>query len=346
MVRVDERLSRKISRIGLIGAMLVVFIHSYMSHVESENIGVFASLTQEFLSQGVARIAVPFFFIVSGFFLYRDFEFSLSWFSRKLRSRFWSLGLPYVLWGLIGLAFTMASAMVARSYNCEAIQWASPMWWARVFGVVQKPLYCGQLWFVHMLLEWLALAPLVGWAVKKVGYALPAVSFVVMCIPALENPWVNALMYISLGACLTQRPMCLPDVTKSVALLMLVLWIGMLGYRAYMVTVHADIFSEQFIRVTIVVGLAAVWLCYDLVEPCINSRWLDMITGSSFFIYCSHMIFLALFRSPLRRFPVWECDILRYALPPLLAIISAVVAWIILGRIAPKVRAIMCGGRG
>ena len=345
-VRVDERLSRKISRIGLMGAMLVVFIHSYLAHGALEHIDVIASLTQEFLSHGIARIAVPFFFIVSGFFLYRDFEFSRSWFFRKLHSRFWSLGVPYVLWGLIGFAFAVASTKISHAHNCELMDWASPMWWVKVLGVVEKPFYCGQLWFVHMLLEWLVLAPIVGWTVWKIGYVVPAISFALMCIPGLENPWLNALMYISFGACLALHPMRLSGIMKRSALLLLVLWIGMIGYRAYMVTVCSDVFSEQFIRVTIVVGLSAVWLCYDFVVPRAGRCRIDMITGSSFFIYCTHMIFLAIFRSTLRRCCVWNCDMLRFLLPPLLSIVAAVTAWIALGRIAPKVRDILCGGRG
>ena len=109
-VKISERTSRKIARLGVVCAMLVVFIHSYLAHAPDAPFNPVASFVQEMLSQGVSRIAVPFFFMVSGFFLYRDYEFTFAWFRKKLVSRFWSLGIPYVLWALIGLAFAAVTA--------------------------------------------------------------------------------------------------------------------------------------------------------------------------------------------------------------------------------------------
>lgn len=351
MQEINERVSKKIARMGIACAMLVVFIHSYLAHAPNEPFNPVASFVQEMVSQGIARIAVPFFFVVSGIFLYRDFEFTFTWFRKKLVSRFWSLGVPYILWALIGLAFAIVTSMFARKVSFETFQWSSPMWWIRMLGVIEKPLYLGQLWFVHMLLEWLCLAPIVGALVKKFRFVVPAVCFVVMSIPSIANPWTNALMYISFGACVSQSGATLsncvfaPCALQRLAVPLGVAWLGMLAFRACCVTAWGWTFPEQYILISIVVGIPAIWLGYDLLERRISMDWVDGIVGASFFVYCSHNIFLVLFRSPLRRLPIWDCDLIRYVLPPFLSIVSAILTWWLLGMWLPRFRRLLCGGR-
>lgn len=344
--KIPDRLSRKISRIGVACAMLVVFIHSYLAHAPDEPFNPVASFAQEFLSQGIARVAVPFFFAVSGFFLYRDYEFTFAWFRRKLASRFWSLGVPYVLWALIGLVFAVVTSMFARKVGFEAFQWSSPMWWIRTLGVIEKPLYLGQLWFVHMLMEWLCLAPLVGLAVRKFKFAVPAACFVIMCIPSLANPWTNALMYISLGASIGMHENTGLRVPFLVSVVFAVTGFLFFAAKALLVALNCGPLPHWHLFVAAVLGLPAVWFGYDLIEERIPLGWLDGFAGSAFFIYCSHNIFLAIFRSPLRRLSIWEFDILRYMLPPVLSICVAILTWSLLGRTAPRLRDILCGGRG
>ena len=323
----------------------VVFIHSYLVHGADEPFNPIASFVQEFLSEGCARIAVPYFFTVSGFFLYRDYEFTLAWFKRKLASRLWSLGIPYVLWAMIGLAFAVVTSMFARKVSFESFQWLSPMWWIRTFGIVEKPLYLGQLWFVHTLLEWLCLAPFVGLLVKKFRFVVPVVCFAVMCIPQIANPWTNALMYISLGACFSLGSSHLRQPSRMQAILLVAAWLGMIAVRAYCVTEHIGSFSAQYNLASILLGLVAVWFGYDLMERRVRLDRLDAITGSAFFIYCSHNIFLAIFRSPLRRTSLWEYDILRYLVPPVLSIVAALMVWKIIMMIQPRFMKLISGGR-
>ena len=344
-VNISERTSRKIARLGVVCAMLVVFIHSYLAHAPDEPFNPVASFVQEMLSQGIARVAVPFFFVVSGFFLYRDYEFTFAWYKRKLASRFWSLGVPYIIWALIGLAFAAVTSMFARKVSFEAFQWSSPMWWIRMLGVIEKPLYLGQLWFVHMLLEWLCLAPIVGLFVNKFRFAVPAVCFVAMCIPSIANPWTNALMFISLGACLAMSGGLEAKATRPLAVTIVVIVFAFLAAKAAFVAAKCVMLPQWYLFATAVIGLPAAWFGYDLIEERVPLKWMDGIVGASFFIYCSHNIFLALFRSPLRRLPIWNYDLIRYALPPVLSIVAAILTWRLVGMCLPRFRRLLCGGR-
>lgn len=65
MKKMDKKTSYKISYLGLICACLVVMIHVPIPTEKYTS----AWFMSEILSYGVCLIAVPFFFIVSGFFL-------------------------------------------------------------------------------------------------------------------------------------------------------------------------------------------------------------------------------------------------------------------------------------
>lgn len=94
---------KKLSSYSAILAILVVLIHT-------ENIGLYPSLSdgssfssfvnkfEWLISKNIASVAVPSFFMISGILFYRDFKISL--YPKKLKSRFFSLILPFLLWNL------------------------------------------------------------------------------------------------------------------------------------------------------------------------------------------------------------------------------------------------------
>lgn len=363
---ISIELSRKISRIGVGCAMLVVFIHSYLVTGPGESMEPIAAFVQEFVSQGLTRIAVPFFFIVSGFFLYRDFELSGRWYLRKIKSRFFSLVIPYVLWGLISLFFAVVTSLIARKTYFAAFEWSSLLWWCRVFGLTDKPLYCGQLWFVHKILEWLLVAPLIGYLVTRIRFWLPVLCFAFLCLPLSYKYWVEPLMYITLGACIAQSGVSMSACPNAMKLgsafrrfrifviLLAVAWLCLIAIRSvlalnspcpYRWSAHLFGYSVPFMHLINFTGLAAVWGGYELIAGAKWWSFIDKFTGASFFIYCTHMMFLALIRSPFRRVSLWEVDVLRYLVPPILAILFAIVSWKWFCRVSPALQKLLCGGR-
>lgn len=87
--------------------VLVVFLHSYnlgYSDFEASGNTVINLnyLTQNFISQGIARIAVPLFFFISGVLYYYRFDLKLITYANKTNKRLKTLLMPYVLWSIIG----------------------------------------------------------------------------------------------------------------------------------------------------------------------------------------------------------------------------------------------------
>ena len=59
---------------------------------------LWASVVQTFFRQGIGCTAVPLFFAIAGFLFFHRFEPRFSQFAEKLRRRFHSLVLPYLIW--------------------------------------------------------------------------------------------------------------------------------------------------------------------------------------------------------------------------------------------------------
>lgn len=68
----------------------VVFLHTYGTKanlsngvVEAANTGYWVDFCQNLVSQGIARTAVPLFFLLSGYFFFLGFTFSIENYKKK-----------------------------------------------------------------------------------------------------------------------------------------------------------------------------------------------------------------------------------------------------------------------
>ena len=89
MVQVTKGLSRKIANMSFICAILVVSVH-----VQRPLDSPFIS---HWIADGISGIAIPFFFITSGFFLVGHVDQGGGWWKRAVGRRFWTLMVPFLL---------------------------------------------------------------------------------------------------------------------------------------------------------------------------------------------------------------------------------------------------------
>ena len=93
MYKIDARLSADLRNLMCVCTVLILFYHlpSAIRHIDH------CVLKQAvfWLKSNVACLAVPLFFAQSGFLLAQRVEQD-GWYGRALRSRFWSLVIPYI----------------------------------------------------------------------------------------------------------------------------------------------------------------------------------------------------------------------------------------------------------
>ena len=97
----DALTSRVVSflRFPLIVAVIFIHCNLLVKHPELETMPVFYFLV--YITMKLVCIAVPLFFFISGFLFFKEGLFDFTLYSKKLKSRFRTVLIPYLLWNII-----------------------------------------------------------------------------------------------------------------------------------------------------------------------------------------------------------------------------------------------------
>ena len=333
MQAITTELSKKISRLSLVASILVVILHCYSKEYAAENTGSFGWWLQETLSHGIAYIAVPFFFIVFGFFLFN----SRKSYGEKIVGRVKSLLLPYVLWSLIALGLTFFVTRFAR-VQIYTFEWTSIKWWLEILGVTCEPKFAFHLWFVKSIFIATILSPLLSWLLTEFKIFVPIVAMLIfLFVRSLPYSFTCALVFVSLGAYFSLYP------TKGP--IRLSLWQNLVVGLLWLAMLFASWSFPCLSNLAKITGLVFFWFIYDNLLPYFKFN-LPNISVSSFFIYCAHFPLLPYVKLPLSKLPfIADHFMIIYILTPIILISMLIFMEYILTRIAPKVCATLKGGR-
>lgn len=296
--------SNKIANMGFVCTLLVVAIH--VRHVPQAHDG--APMAFYFIVRHIfGSIAVPFFFIVSGYFLARRAEGD-GWWKRAVAQRLRTLGLPLFIWCLIPfLLFSVIWTAGEPGGICSRIPFR-PSSLAAGFGLnlFTNPEANRPLWYLRMLLLLVTASPcLIGLIEKTRGWIL--LFFCACCWTfnpgTLDFPdfwlsvrwqifWVfgisvEGLLYFSVGLYLGRYPVGLSRRVGLVA--------GSLGLLVGFVGMYLrlkDIVGWSYcVTVSIPLVMALVWT----VMPC--SAWNRNLIGNAFAIYVIHPLVIRSFHA-------------------------------------------------
>ena len=273
--------------------VLVTFAHSY-GKVEM-GFSLLASdwNTYEFLklfvSQTLVKVAVPVFFIMSGYLFFANVDkWDVVTYKKKVLRRIKTLLLPYLIWNLL-----MTVKLKTFSMNMFWAYWEPAGIQIDWFGheqVLTAPANM-PLWFLRDLMVVSLLTPIIYLLVRRLGYWLMAVLTVLyllgVCafIPGLS---AYAVFFFTLGAFLSIRKMDLVENLKQFE------WPAY-GFSAIlgvsmMITYSTPVFSSLMLcfRLT---GAIAVFCLATRILSSTNRRLLSLVCDSAYFIYLAHYIF-------------------------------------------------------
>ena len=115
--------SQKMRRIGFIASAMVVFLHSYSKALSSARDGSVAWWIQDLVSQGICRVAVPYFFVVFGFWLVKGLPLKgrslVSWWRCSVGSRTKTLLIPYFVWSFVSMVGLYLLTRFATTQICS-----------------------------------------------------------------------------------------------------------------------------------------------------------------------------------------------------------------------------------
>lgn len=309
--RLTNEASNKIANMSFVCALFVVFIH--LSNVPT-CVGSSAWKVWYFVRMICATIGVPYFFVVSGYFLSRHCDES-DWYQRSIKSRISSLIIPFLVWNVATLLY----GRVLCPLLCELIKGKSLWQPLTLKGLMTSfglnPFIGpadGPLWYVRALCIFVLISPVIVKVVRKMGFwVLPLLfGFYLLVNPGhvdFDGFWVSAkwrsfwrfgfsvegLFYFTLGVCLNYNKV---TVKKKIALCLGVVGI-LLGIVRMSLKANGCCDCGYLVPFTIPFVMLGLWT----VMP--TKRWSMWLVASSFAIYVSHTLVLSVLGLVVKNLP-------------------------------------------
>lgn len=163
MSRIDTVTSQKMTNASLFAMAMVVAIHTAGRSIESIDKGSILWWIESLGHYGAFRLAVPFFFVCSGYFLAGHMEES-GWWKRECVKRIKSLLVPYVFWSICYALLPLAVFFFANLIHGRIAFWEQACglrFWINALGL--NPFAWPRLtplWYVRCLIVLVVASPL------------------------------------------------------------------------------------------------------------------------------------------------------------------------------------------
>jgi hypothetical protein len=256
----NSYLSEKIRNLSFIAILLIVILHGYnLPSNFDEN-----SLTykiENIIHNGFTRIAVPLFFIISGYLLFiNNNKFSLVIYLDKIKKRFKSLVIPFLFNSGIYAFFLLGLYLLGYSFGEIKFDSIKDFFYVLII----KPIPF-QLWFIRDLFIIILFSPIIYFFIKRLNYLCLAIFFVIwlynyQCFKIIDN---ETVFFFSLGSFLAINKFNFVLKRNKNKLMLYTLF----GFWFIFLTLRfVDVFfiSELFLyRIAQLIGIVFIWLLYD-----------------------------------------------------------------------------------
>ena len=363
----DHNISLRISILRFPLITGIVFIHAAGTTIKFAdntaavpNVNFLVLWVQCLLSDILASISVPFFFLISGFLYFTNYNFTWKYTQKKLKTRIKTLLIPYLIWN---------AAALLIYFILQSIPAFSPFFSGHTKNIINYTSYdylnafiafhksanspvVYPLWFVRDLLFFVIVAPIFWFMAERAMIAGLTICFVWwLCFNDLifANISSDGLFFFFLGSLIALRRINLK-------------WIDTFGKQISLIyiflTAIAGIFlvehHEYVLRVNkilIIPGILSSWFCAGLLlKKRRIKEFLLRLAGSTFIVFAAHEPFLlGGIRKILYRYipPSNSCELLSYYFAaPLMTIMILVALNEILISYFPTLHSILTGHRG
>lgn len=339
----------------------VVFIHSYSSTVGlsggvigggvSQN-SIIYDFVKDIISEGIARIAVPLFFLLSGYLFFIGFKWSKENYLIKLKARINTLLIPFLFWNittliLLILAQTIPATQIFFSgENPLLVTYNSFDYLNAIIGLNRYPI-AYQFWFIRDLMILTLLVPLINVINRVRPYIF--LSIVLICwligVWPIYAPSSVSLLFFSVGAYWASIGKSLFAFDK--------LGFKLLTFYFSIVVVDVltigDSFNACFHKITIMFGvLAALFLSKLVIDiPRLKSLMLRL-SGASFFVFAIHEPLLTILKKMAYQILLPQKSSIiffLYFFIPIITILTSLLIYRCFSFLMPNFTRIVTGGR-
>ena len=350
-MRINRDISQGLMIANLIATVLIIAIHyGSKAYIQYTDIRRWNYIFQEFFLNGIARIAVPFFVLISGFFLAQKIK-SNHKYTDILLNKAQTLLLPYLI---ASLMIFLVSTLIKWVTQHDSYQPITLGYFIK--GVILQPI-SSQFWFLRDLIILTTLSPFL--LAAKTTYIIP-IAFLVGALwvidyqpfPVLEGWYllnIETLFFFILGGLLSERKVLLEFIINTSIknkVVVLFLWLVIVGYRVH-IDPRLDVWyvkeytpiSITLYKIAIVLGIVSL-LQFSIYLS--SNKLLIYLSGLAFFAYLFHFVPLSYFRHITNRLVEYEYSF--YINFPI-ALITVFLMAHLIATFLPRIFALLTGGR-
>lgn len=358
-MKIHEELRERIDFIRFPLIVGVVFIHANIISVNfaGSSAGIsemsfVSTLITDYLSNVLFRLAVPMFFITSGYLFFYTYQHSWLGYTDKVRSRIKTLLIPLFFWNILWLCAIALAEIIPFTVvffsgnNTFIVNYKVFDYLNAIFGLDQLPI-AGQFWFIRDLFIMVLFAPIIYILVRWIPYiVLPALIFCwYMYIWPITIPTIPAVTFFVLGAFLGVKKFdfCLLDKFGKY-LLPLYLILSVID-----VLTKGEAYNNIIHNAGLLVGINIVFYTAKYMKrwPLLN-KTVVWATPATFFVFAFHEPFQLIVRKILYKVlnPSTDLSILiLYFAIPILVIAIGLGLYVLLKRFTPGLVKVIAGGR-
>lgn len=198
MIEIDKRLSLKLSAASFVCMCMIVGIHVPCRFVTGTCLWYVVTIVKTLF-----HVAVPLFFVISGFLLAGHFGEN-QWWGREVRKRFGSLLIPYVIWNFVYFAISFVPHSADLGFKSrETWGWGGAILGLDPFDWPALP----YLWYVRCLLGYVVCAPIfLGCCRRRIGLLVIAFEWLAYAVVLMlcknewnEINWIHGAFFFSVG---------------------------------------------------------------------------------------------------------------------------------------------------
>lgn len=269
----------------------------------------------------IASLAVPCFFVMSGYLLFHNIEtLSFDIYISKIRKRIKTLVVPYIIWNILAVIYL---------YITQNIE---PKTWQSVFlAPANFP-----LWFMRDLIVMIFLFPLFYWVIKLLGgYAIFILGALYLgnIIFHVGICYFSSIFFFAVG-CYWGNKQILPIRAKSLSIYLLV-YLACLGIDFIL---YGSKLGQYWNRLYLIVGVFIVFsVCYNIMLKQ-TIKIIPFLSSASFFIYLAHKLGFTYISKIIFTFlpPDYYVRTLQFLIAPCITVILCLGVYYLIKKNIPK----------
>jgi len=292
--------------------------------IENDPISWISIFFQLLISEQITRLCVPLFFVISGYFFFKNYDGSIQAYYIKLKSRFKTILIPYLFWCLFWFAI----------YNLfSQFQHLDSFPLALIDALVNPIPF--QLWFLKDLMALVFFSPLVYFLITKIKqhYLFIALLMVYLLDFSIRSH-IDSIVFFLLGASLflSGNKWFLKQNIKIYLCAYTILSLIFAFLNLYSLYVNHT-FIVLIHKISVIIGILTILYSvfnFDMNHLSFKLLLNKLSAGYLFFLFASHEPLLSFLKSGFVMYFKSSFNLLGYFLLPLITIFITYIIYFVL----------------